>query len=978
MKGGMKFYRGSGKAARAYVEADHNRADDYYLAEGTGIAELLVVTGPQGTVVDRAQLGGDEYEAWVEGHDVLAEGQPLKGRVRQDEHALRFAEVIVNGPKSWSLAAGLHPEISAAYDRVQNAACEDIARFLSANVSTRVGRRGEQRQIPAERVELARIGHFTSRAGDPHRHIHLQVNARVFAGGKWRGIDSAAMLRMQRAINGIGSLSVASNPEFRAALAAHGYTVNAVSGEIDQLAAVVPAMSKRSAQVADNITRYEREWRQENPGLNPSAVTLRAFDARAWADAREAKKNHPTHGADAELAWMTELSRLGVSVDAHRTAAPVELVAETTGRVDRTAAAQRVLRVLSAGARGRSTWNDYDIRGVAEEVLAAGNLVADRAVLDELAEDVTARVKAASLTVVDGPVPAHVRHMTSQEVLDLEADIRGRLAVRAAVQGGPAPLADVAEVIAEVDPDAQLDRAQLDGVRAIAGDAAVVLVEGAAGTGKSTMLAGANTAIERVGRQMVLVAPSRNAALVAAEKVGAAQAPAAAGLAFQHGYRWDEAGVWSRLNRGDICPLTGDPYMGPAAWAQLRPGDVVVVDEAGMLDQETARALLTVADETNARVVFMGDRRQLPAVGRGGVLGMVAQWAPAPVELGAVHRFRAHDGGRDQAYADLSLRIRSGVDPEAVFDELVARGHVRLHRTDADALAVIAIETADRVIAGDSQSVSLGTNEAVEAVNHIVRERLVDAGVVDNTVTVHGSDGLEIGVGDRVTTRENDNQRGIANRMTWTVTNVANDGSLSLVDARPDGTRRDVTVDPDYARENVHLAYVSTAHGVQGQTSDHGRTRLTDSTDAAALYVGLTRGSVSNQVHIVADNPPQAREQWIAAAGRDRADYGLDHASTAASHEAQDYAVQVDQPPSVASAERATEPAEGLGEREPLADRLTRIKSSRSARSGTARRARTQPAGLSEREQRRREERAEYGLDGHGPGQQSRQRGPRI
>ena len=37
--GGVKVYRGSAAAARHYVEADRGRADDYYLAEGTGIAE---------------------------------------------------------------------------------------------------------------------------------------------------------------------------------------------------------------------------------------------------------------------------------------------------------------------------------------------------------------------------------------------------------------------------------------------------------------------------------------------------------------------------------------------------------------------------------------------------------------------------------------------------------------------------------------------------------------------------------------------------------------------------------------------------------------------------------------------------------------------------------------------------------------------------------------------------------------------------
>ncbi len=44
MHGGVKFYRGAANAARAYVERDRSRADDYYLAEGTGVAERLTAT----------------------------------------------------------------------------------------------------------------------------------------------------------------------------------------------------------------------------------------------------------------------------------------------------------------------------------------------------------------------------------------------------------------------------------------------------------------------------------------------------------------------------------------------------------------------------------------------------------------------------------------------------------------------------------------------------------------------------------------------------------------------------------------------------------------------------------------------------------------------------------------------------------------------------------------------------------------------
>jgi hypothetical protein len=40
--GAVKFDRGSADAARSYVEADRCQVDDYYLAEGSGLAERYV------------------------------------------------------------------------------------------------------------------------------------------------------------------------------------------------------------------------------------------------------------------------------------------------------------------------------------------------------------------------------------------------------------------------------------------------------------------------------------------------------------------------------------------------------------------------------------------------------------------------------------------------------------------------------------------------------------------------------------------------------------------------------------------------------------------------------------------------------------------------------------------------------------------------------------------------------------------------
>ena len=61
MHGGMKVYVGSPAAARAYLEADRGRADDYYLAEGTGFARRFAAR--DGRVQELAALAGDGYEA---------------------------------------------------------------------------------------------------------------------------------------------------------------------------------------------------------------------------------------------------------------------------------------------------------------------------------------------------------------------------------------------------------------------------------------------------------------------------------------------------------------------------------------------------------------------------------------------------------------------------------------------------------------------------------------------------------------------------------------------------------------------------------------------------------------------------------------------------------------------------------------------------------------------------------------------------
>ena len=286
-------------------------------------------------------------------------------------------------------------------------------------------------------------------------------------------------------------------------------------------------------------------------------------------------------------------------------------------------------------------------------------------------------------------VPEHVRALTSREVLAVEADFVTRLIDRAEQPAAPTRLArDAARVVA----GRGLDHAQRRVVAALAGTAALLVVEGAAGAGKTTTLAA-----------------TRRAAGAGVPPAGGGDpdpegGPGRPGPGRRRRVLGLVAGPPVRLSLGRRRPLDpptprpqGQPEGQPDRRARLLPGDVLLVDEAGMLDQDTARALLTIADEAGARIVFVGDRHQLPAVGRGGVLDLASRWVrpEAHLDLDTVHRFT------DPDYADLSLLMRTGERSGEVFDALVARDGIVVHASEVERLA--ALSTVDGLVVADTR-----------------------------------------------------------------------------------------------------------------------------------------------------------------------------------------------------------------------------------------------------------------------------------
>ena len=117
VKGGVIPFHGNGAAARRYVEADRSGADEYYLGADNAIAEYVALNAT-GEVTAARSLSPDEYEGWVDWHDPItgeSMGIPRKPAEGTKGSPL-FCEMTINSPKSLSVTAALHPEVSDALD----------------------------------------------------------------------------------------------------------------------------------------------------------------------------------------------------------------------------------------------------------------------------------------------------------------------------------------------------------------------------------------------------------------------------------------------------------------------------------------------------------------------------------------------------------------------------------------------------------------------------------------------------------------------------------------------------------------------------------------------------------------------------------------------------------------------------------------------------------------------------------------------
>jgi conjugative relaxase-like TrwC/TraI family protein len=773
---------------------------------------------------------GLQGEASVAGFQAMFEGRgPTTGELLGRPHgrnAVPAFDVVLRPTKSVSILYGLgDPATGRAVLAAHHAGLAEAVGYLDGHLGARRGHGGVQ-HVSGQGLLAVGFDHRTSREGDPLLHTHLVVANRVQGpDGRWTALDGRDLYRHRLAADAIyratyqRELVRTLGVEWTAA-DTHG------NRELQGVPeALVRSFSKRAGQIDAELDRLVVDGGERTPRLVKWAV-----------QATRKPKQHETPDTLYNR-WRAEAAERGHDADT--------LVREVTGwtsdRIqDQRVSAEAVGRLLDrlAGPEGLTATASTFTRPEVLVALGAGLAGATRAELEELADRFL--VERAVSVVADRAVEE--RRWSTPDLLAVEQRLVTRATGRTEEQTAVASHQAVRIALAAhstAGPDQQAMVHDL-----CQGGQGVALVVGRAGTGKTFALGMARHAWQLDGYRLLASAPTGIATMSL------------------QGEGFEDVATCDRL----LADLDG-------GWERLDARTVLVVDEAGMVGSRKLARLLEHAEQAQAKVVLVGDDRQLAPIDAGGGFRALR------LRLGAselVENRRQHQAWEREA---LEL-VRSGLVEEAV---AAYRAHDRVVAADSKPAATLALlqhwwaawQQADHDPA--QEVVVLAARRAeVDRLNTACQELLAARGRLGGERL--GVEDRQLAVGDRVVCGKNAiGELGVANGSRGIVTALG--AQARTLTVRLDGTDgREVVLPGSYLDGRVHgernrrvdLAYATTGHRAQGLTRGRALVRLTGTEDVNWLYVQLSRARQDTRLYGSSAQNLRAAESWIFPIGSGR------------------------------------------------------------------------------------------------------------
>jgi conjugative relaxase-like TrwC/TraI family protein len=604
---------------------------DYYL---TPDGELTEAPGRWLSDPETLARLGVDPDAPVDGRDFIAlmEGRhPGTGgwlrRAGADGSRGGGIDVTFSAPKSVSVVWALgdpwqREQIEAAHEK----AVQRSMGYLREQVGVVRRRYGaEVIEEPARDLIATAYRHTTARgvsgaeAPDPQLHTHVVITGAVREDDRIVAVASRPVFRGIREVGAFYRSALAQE------LAGEGYPIEQGTGndgKYFEIAGVPAGLRDAFSNRHREIARAAERFRAKH-GRAPERGEIRDI-----ALENRRAKELATRG-DLQRAWARTGERHGFTADE-----AVRLV----GALQPSSPEQPIEDRVEAKLTEREAMFEARLlRAVALEQ-SAGELAPEEALV--LTREMVGERR---ILTLEGGRMTTLAVRAQEQAIERRA---GTLSEPAGRDVGEQARANASREVSERIA-APLSREQQQALQTLTGPERLAVLVGPAGTGKGVVIDAAARAEQTVGREVFGIAVSGSTA----ERLGA-DSPALAGQTLT----LDALVV--RANAGRL---------------QIAADTTVILDEAGMVDHKRMDALTEVVERSGAKLIAVGDGKQLPSIGPGGMFDRIAGRAPT-AELADIHR--TSDPEERRAWAAL----RAG-EPERAMAHYKSRGQLNMTDT---------------------------------------------------------------------------------------------------------------------------------------------------------------------------------------------------------------------------------------------------------------------------------------------------------
>ena len=501
----------------------------------------------------------------------------------------------------WAIAdVEMRQKIEAMAVSAARAALEDsVLRYCSY---TRVSARGVSRAVEADLMGATFV-HGTSRENDPQLHVHCTIfnAARTREDGRWRAHHQYPVYSWKKAAGALFRAYMAWDLQQGFGVRIERYGSNAEFTRIEGMPEDLQAFwsKRRKAIVA----------RAGELGIPSLGNASRMAGVNKLTRAGKSHDNDPEvrhRRWREESAGFCEREALIASVTGHEVEIPREAIRELTDRLD---------DLPAHLAREEAIFRRPDM------VEAAANAAAGLMGRDAVATAIERLRRNPEIERLEPKKPtaesragmAHTEVYSTRHNLRLEQAVKDMADVMAQDTGHGLPEDAVRQKVeALLDQNYPLSQEQSLAIRhATVTGSRVAVIEGAAGSGKTTTLRPITDLHREHGYEIVPTAVA-----------------------------WRTA-----VALGDDCdarPYCVDKLLKLAAKGQIEIGakTLIVVDEAGMLSTRQAHHILQLSERHRAKVVFAGDTRQQQPVEAGPGLRLIRDVAGS-VRVDRIRRQKA-------------------------------------------------------------------------------------------------------------------------------------------------------------------------------------------------------------------------------------------------------------------------------------------------------------------------------------------------